>query len=128
MALNRNVGMKGFRYRGGGPMLAWMLHRISGVAMILFVSLHVVASFFMQQFGSDLATTLNIVYESIYFQIFIYFVVLFHAINGLRILALDTWPQLLRFQKEIIWMEWLIFIPVYGLTAFIMINNAISGL
>ena len=80
-----------------------------------------------EQFGSDLATTLNIVYESVYFQLFIYFVVLFHAINGLRILAMDTWPKLLRFQKEVIWMEWLIFIPVYGLTAFIMINNAISG-
>jgi len=28
MALDRNVGLKGFRYRGGLPMLSWPLHRI----------------------------------------------------------------------------------------------------
>jgi succinate dehydrogenase / fumarate reductase cytochrome b subunit len=128
MALKRNVGLAaGARYRGGGPMLAWALHRISGLAMILFISTHVLASFFQHQLGSDLGTTINIIYESIYFQVFIYFAVIFHTLNGLRIVILDTWPGLLEYQREATWLQWLIFIPVYGLTIFMMVSRAASG-
>ena len=127
MALKRNVGWKGLGYKGGGPMLSWGLHRISGLAIVSFVGLHIIASFFMQQFGSDLATTWNIIYESIYFQGVIYFVVLFHVVNGLRIVILDTWPQMLEYQREATWLQWLVFIPVYGLTLFIMITRAAGG-
>jgi succinate dehydrogenase / fumarate reductase cytochrome b subunit len=127
MALKRNVGLKGLRYRGGGPMLAWMLHRVSGLVMVVFVGGHILASFSMQQFGSDLGTTLNIIYESVYVQIIVVFAVLFHAINGGRIIILDTWPTLLEYQREITWLQWLIFVPTYGLTAFLMVRSALSG-
>lgn len=128
MALNRKVGLlEGLRYRGGGPMLAWILHRISGVGMILFVTLHVVASFATQQMGSDLGITLNIIYESLYFQLFIFFCVIFHAVNGLRIIALDIWPKLIRYQKESTWLEWFVIIPVYGLAVLIMIRRFLAG-
>lgn len=127
MTLTRKVGLKGLRYRGGGPMLVWILHRIGGLAIIIFVSMHVIASFFMQQTGSDFATTINIIYESIYFQVFIYFFVIFHAINGFRIILSDLWPKLLEYQREMIWLEWLVFIPVYGLALFIMIQNALQA-
>lgn len=127
MALTRNVGLKGIRYRGGGPMLAWVLHRIGGLAIIIFVGIHVISSFFMQQTGSDVATAINIVYESVYFQVFIYFFVIFHAINGLRIILMDLWPKLLQYQHEVIWLEWFIFIPIYGLAVFIMIQNALQA-
>lgn len=127
MTLNRNVGLKGLKYRGGGPMLVWMLHRIGGLAIVIFVGLHVVSSFFMQQTASDLATWINSIYESVYFQIFFYFFVIFHALNGLRIILSDFWPKLLEFQREMIWIEWAIFIPVYGLALFVMIQNALAG-
>ncbi len=127
MALKRNVGWRGLFYKGGGPMLTFSLHRISGLAIVTFVGLHIFASFFMQQFGSDFATTINIIYESVYFQVVVYFIVLFHVLNGLRIVILDTWPQMLEYQREATWMQWLIFIPIYGLTIFIMITRTISG-
>ena len=127
MALRRSVGLKGFTYRGGGPMLSWILHRVTGVAIALFVGTHVIASFFMQQLASDWATATNTVYESVYFQIVVVFIVLFHALNGLRIIILDIWPKLLEYQREATWIEWLIFIPVYGMTVAIMILNKLSG-
>jgi succinate dehydrogenase / fumarate reductase cytochrome b subunit len=127
MALKRNVGLQGFTYRGGGPMLSWMLHRVTGVAIALFVGTHVIASFFMQQFGSDWATIINTVYESIYFQVVVIFIVLYHALNGLRIIILDIWPKLLEYQREATWIEWLIFLPVYGMTIVIMILNKLHG-
>jgi succinate dehydrogenase / fumarate reductase cytochrome b subunit len=128
MGISRRVGFfDGLKYQGGGPMLAWMLHRITGIAIVVFVSMHVVASFFMQQVGGDAATAINTVYESWIFQIFIIFCVIFHALNGLRIAVLDIWPQFLQYQKEALWLEWAIFIPVYGLTAFVLVQHALSG-
>lgn len=128
MGINRNVGFfQGLKYQGGGPMLSWMLHRITGVGILLFVSLHVVSSFFMQQVGSDFATVINTVYESWIFQIVIIFFVVFHALNGLRIAVLDLWPQFLVYQKEALWLQWLIITPVYGLTVFILVQHALAG-
>lgn len=128
MALSRKVGFfEGLRYKGGGPMVAWMLHRITGVGMAVFIGLHVLASFLTQQTGSDLGISINILYQSIYFQLFIYFCVLFHGLNGMRIIILDVWPQMIEYQREMIWLTWLIFIPVYGLAAFIMIYLEITG-
>lgn len=127
MALKRNVGLKGVKYRGGGPMLVWVLHRISGITIVVFVGLHVIASFIMQQFGSDLGTAINIVYESVYFQVFVYFAVIFHVLNGLRIITMDIWPKLLEYQREVIWLQWLIFVPLYGLTVFLMIMGTLDA-
>lgn len=128
MALDRKVGfLAGMRYKGGGPMLAWALHRISGLGMIIFISLHVVASFFTQQLGSDWAIFINTIYESPYFQLFIVFTVLFHGLNGMRIIILDLWPRMLRYQREMTWLQWLIFVPIYGLTIFIMLQRVLAG-
>jgi succinate dehydrogenase / fumarate reductase, cytochrome b subunit len=127
MAFGKRIGFQGFRYQGGGPMLAWVLHRIGGLAMLLFVGTHIASSFAMQQFGSDLGTALNTIYESWPFQAILYFFVIFHALNGLRIILLDLWPQFLKYQREASWAVWIVFIPVYGLSVFIMITTGILG-
>ena len=127
MALKKSVGIRGLAYQGGGPMISWLFHRIGGLGIVIFVSLHMLATFMDYQLGSDFGRTINIIYESIYFQVIVAFFVLFHAINGLRIIILDTWPKLLEFQREATWLQWLIFIPLYGMSVFLMILRAISG-
>jgi len=125
--MDKSVGLQGIRYKGGGTMLAWVLHRIGGLAMVVFVGMHVLSGFSMQQFGSDIGTAINTVYESPYFQVFIYFFVIFHILNGLRIIVLDVWPKLLQYQREVTWLQWLVFVPVYGLAVFLMIQKALAG-
>ena len=128
MALSRKVSiLAGAKYKGGGPMLAWVLHRISGLSIILFVALHVIASFLTQQLGSDLGISVNIIYQSIYFQLYIVFCALYHGVNGLRIIILDTWPKLIRYQKESTWLEWFVILPLFALTAFIMVRRFLAG-
>jgi succinate dehydrogenase / fumarate reductase cytochrome b subunit len=128
MGLKRNVGlMEGLRYQGKGPMLAWILHRISGLGILLFVALHILASFLSQQFGSDVGVFINTIYENWIFQIFIFFCALFHAINGLRIVLLDLWPKLLEYQREAIWLEWFIFLPIFGMAVFILVRSGLAG-
>jgi len=128
MGLKRSVSLaSGLRYQGGGPMLAFILHRISGLAIAIFVALHILASFLTQQFGSDAGIFINTIYEHWIFQIFIVFFALMHVINGLRIVILDLWPALLEHQREATWVEWFIFLPIFGLAVFILIQNGLSG-
>ena len=124
MGLKRNVPLAtGLSYRGQGPMLTFVLHRIGGLGMAIFVTMHLLASFL----GGDIGSALNSFYENWLFQIFIFFCALFHAINGLRITIVDLFPKLLEHQQEAIWLEWAVFIPVFGIAAFVIISSALGG-
>ncbi len=121
MGLKRNVSLAtGLRYKGQGPMLTFVLHRIGGVGMAVFVTVHILASFV----GGDVGGFLNDIYENWAFQIFIFFCALFHAINGLRITILDLWPKLIEHQREAIWLEWAVFLPLFGLAVIVIIRAA----
>lgn len=117
-------------YRGGQPMLAWLLHRISGIGIVLFVTMHVLAAFFIYSVESASATGavaqfLTDLYEGLPMQIFILFAVLYHALNGLRIVILDMWPGLMRFNREAMWVQWALFLPAFFLPAALMIMAAV---
>jgi hypothetical protein len=45
----------------------------------------------------------------------------------LRIVILDFWPRYLKFQREVLILQWLIFIPVYGLAIYIMVTTGLAG-
>jgi len=124
MSLTRNVGIAAaLRYKGQGPMLTYILHRIGGLGMAIFITVHILASFV----GGKSGVFLNSIYENWVFQIFIFFCVLFHAINGLRITILDLWPRLIVYQREVIWLEWAIFLSVYGFAVFVIVSTALGG-
>ena len=124
MGLKRNVGLfTGLRYKGQGPMLTFVLHRIGGLGMAIFVTIHMLSSFL----GGDGGKLVNSIYENWAFQTFIFFCVLFHAINGLRITIFDLFPKLIEHQREAIWMEWAVFLPVYGIAVLVIIRTALGG-
>lgn len=124
MGLNRDVSLlTGLRYKGQGPMLTFVLHRIGGLGMGIFVTIHILASFL----GGEVGTFLNAVYENWMFQIFIFFCALFHAINGLRITILDLFPKLIEHHREAIWIEWAVFLPTFGLAALVITMTALGG-
>jgi succinate dehydrogenase / fumarate reductase cytochrome b subunit len=128
MAITGKVGiLAGLRYRGKQGMLNWILHRITGLGIVFFVGIHVVAAFFMQQLGDDLSTRITAIYESRPTQLVVYFCVLFHALNGARLALMDLFPPLLRFERELTWLQWGIFIPAYGLPAFFLLRAALAG-
>jgi succinate dehydrogenase / fumarate reductase cytochrome b subunit len=121
MGLKRNVSLAtALRYKGQGPMLSFILHRIGGIGMAVFITMHILASFLEGSIGGFL----NRVYEHWLFQIFIFFCVLFHAINGLRITIIDLFPGLLVYQREAIWVEWAVFLPLFLVAAYVILSTA----
>ncbi len=124
MGIKRNVGlMTGLRYKGKGPMLTFVLHRVGGLGIVTFVATHMLASYL----GGQAGILLNSIYEHWAFQIFIFFCALFHAINGLRIVILDLWPKLIEHQREAIWVEWAVFLPIYAIAVMVILRAAQGG-
>ena len=124
MGLKRNVSLAtALRYKGQGPMLTFVLHRIGGLGMAIFITVHILASFI----GGKSGVFINTIYEHWFFQIFIFFCVLFHAINGLRITIVDLFPKLLVHQREAIWVEWAVFIPLFAIAVFVIMSTALGG-
>ena len=124
MGLKRNVSLAtGLKYQGQGPYLTFILHRLGGLGMAIFLAIHILASFV----GGEVGKFFNDIYIHWTFQVVIFFLVLFHAINGLRITILDLWPPLLDHSREAIWLEWAVFIPIYGLALFAIMSSALGG-
>jgi succinate dehydrogenase / fumarate reductase, cytochrome b subunit len=128
--LSRVTLSQALGYRGGQPMLAWLLHRITGLGIILFVAMHVFAGFFVYAttggVTNAIANALTALYESTPVQLVVLFSVLYHALNGLRIAILDMWPGLHRFHREAMWMQWALFLPLWLLPSFLIVTTAVT--
>lgn len=92
---------EGLSYRGGLGQWAWLLHRLSGLGILLFLVLHVV-DIFLAAFGPEVFNKLLFLYHSWVFRPFIVllvFGVVYHALNGLRLVIVDFWPAANVYQK-----------------------------
>jgi succinate dehydrogenase / fumarate reductase cytochrome b subunit len=102
------------RYRGGEGMLAWAFHRISGVAIFAFLALHVI-DIFLVGFAPDVYDTLLGFYATpvgILMEWLLGAAVLYHALNGLRIVIMDFWPSMTRYHRELWYVNWVLFAAI----------------
>lgn len=107
------------RYRGSIGQWSWVLHRLSGLGVVLFLTLHVIdtswAVFYPELYVQAIAE-----YQSPIFTIgefALVAAVVYHALNGLRIIIFDFRPDLWRYQQRAAWIvlgaSALILIPVF---------------
>jgi succinate dehydrogenase / fumarate reductase cytochrome b subunit len=118
-----------FRYRGTEGMLAWAFHRIAGVAIWAFVLLHVLDIYLA---GGNPKTYDDILqfYASTpgrILEILLGAALLYHALNGLRIIVMDFWPSLTAYHKQMWYASWVIFVVV-GLPGAFVILRPVLGL
>lgn len=124
---DRNVSLSAaLKYKGQGPYLTYILHRIGGAMLAIFVTVHILGTFF-EMLGWQIGDLITDIYISPPFQIVFMFGMLFHIINGLRITILDLFPQqLIPYHRQAILIEWIIFILVYGFAVVTTITTAIG--
>ena len=102
------------RYRGGEGMIAWAFHRISGVAIWAFLVLHVI-DIFLVGAAPETYDTLLVIYATpigIVLEWLLGAAVLYHALNGLRIVVMDFWPALTRYHRQIWYLNWVLFAAI----------------
>ena len=118
-----------FRYRGSEGMLAWAFHRISGVAIWAFILLHVF-DIWLANVNPKLYDDLLTLYGSPIGRVgesLLGAALLYHALNGLRIIIMDFWPSTTRYHKQLWYANWVLFVVV-GLPILVQIMAPAFGL
>jgi succinate dehydrogenase / fumarate reductase cytochrome b subunit len=90
------------------------LHRLAGLGILLFLYLHVF-DIWLLGLGEDVFNRFLFLYQAPPFkvlEVFLIFGVLFHAVNGARIIIVDFVPGATRHQKRLVWIETVIMLAV----------------
>ena len=120
-----NLGLtleQSVKYQGRFGQWAWILHRISGLAVLLFLTVHIVDTSFVY-FAPPLYEEALKLYKSVPFgigEVLLMAAVLYHAANGLRVLLVDFFPQLTTRQREMWALVWVFFAITFIPSAYIM--------
>ena len=91
----------GTLYRGGEGMWSWVAHRITGVAVFFFLLVHVLDTALVRV-SPDLYDAVIATYKTPIvnlMEVGLVGAVLYHALNGLRIILVDFWAPGPRHQK-----------------------------
>ena len=116
-------------YRGKTGMWTFILHRVTGLAILGFLFLHIVGISFI---GVSAAAydTIESLYKSLLFRFFevgLLFALVFHAVNGLRITAIDFFPPLTSRQRPMVIAQWVVIVVVFVPSAVIMFAHYLAG-
>ncbi len=120
MGLKRNVSLStALGYKGQGPYLTFILHRIGGSALFVFFTVYILSLVGLQ--------SMHTLMSNWFFQAFFLIFGLFHAINGLRITILDLFPKLIEHFRTAINIEWMVYVLVAGFALFVVLRTAFGG-
>ena len=119
-------------------MWSWLLHRITGLAILLFLLVHIV-DISLLGFGPTVYNE-GITFFAIgivrVISLALIAAVLYHAFNGVRIIIIDFWPKGVRYQRLMfaivlllsivcfLPMAYFVVAPIFGLPA----SNTASGM
>ncbi len=111
-------------YRGGAGQWAWILHRLSGVAILLFLAIHILDTglvFWPSAYDRVMQLYAHPVFRV--GEVGLAAAVLFHALNGIRITILDFYPELSGRQREFFYGVVALFVLLFVPGAYIMLNH-----
>ena len=92
----------GTLYRGREGMWSWVAHRVTGVLIFFFLFAHVLDTALVRVSPDAYDRVIDTYKTPIVnlMEVGLVGAVLFHALNGLRIMAIDFWEQGPRYQKQ----------------------------
>ena len=112
-------------YRGGTGQWTWLLHRISGVAIVYFLTLHIFETLQLAQ-GAEAYNEATAVYKQPWFRPFefaLVMAVVYHAFNGVRVALFDYFPSLTRCRKQIFWIGVALFAVLTPAIGYFMLSG-----
>jgi succinate dehydrogenase / fumarate reductase cytochrome b subunit len=106
----------GTLYRGKVGMWSWVLHRITGVAIFFFLLVHVLDTSLVrvspEAYNSVMAS-----YKTLIMgigEMGLVAAILFHALNGLRIIAVDFWRKGTKYQNLLFWVVIIVAVVLFA--------------
>ncbi|MCB0919029.1 MAG: succinate dehydrogenase, cytochrome b556 subunit [Actinobacteria bacterium] len=111
-------------------MWSWVAHRITGAAVFFFLVVHVVDTALVRV-SPDAYNTVIDTYKTPLvnlMEVGLVAVVLFHALNGIRVILVDFWEQGPRYQRQMLWTILVIWFVVMIPGAYFMLKHTAETL
>ncbi len=108
-------------YRGRSGQWAFVLHRVTGFLVFFFLLLHIVDVSMINVRGGQTYDAIHQLYGNILLRVFevgLLFGLVFHSLNGLRIVMIDFFPGAVKNQR-------MMFSVVVGLTAVLTVVGGV---
>ncbi len=120
----------GTLYRGGEGMWTWVVHRITGVAVFFFLLVHVLDTALVRvspiTYDATIATYKTPIVNLL--EVGLVGAVLYHALNGLRIILVDFWSKGPRLQRQMTWAIGAIWVLVMLPGTYFMLKHTVEAL
>ncbi len=110
-------------YRGQTGQWAQLLHRVTGLGVVLFLLLHIVDTSLLG-WGPEVYNTVIGWYHIpwvIVIEVLLAAAVIYHAITGMRVIVIDFWDPGSLYQERIFWICAVIFFVLWLPTAYFML-------
>jgi succinate dehydrogenase / fumarate reductase cytochrome b subunit len=110
-------------------MYSWALRRVTGLGVVLFLLFHI-ADTALLLWGPDVYNTVVKLYQTPFFRIAevgLVAAVIYHAVSGLHIIVLDLWDRAHDFQKQLIALEYAVFVALFLPAAYLMLGPWLLG-
>jgi len=96
----------GTLYRGKVGMWSWVLHRITGVAIFFFLLVHTLDTALVRVSPQAYDAVINTYKTPIIGlgELGLVAAILFHALNGVRVILIDFWRKGAKYQNVMFWI------------------------
>jgi len=115
-------------YRGGIGQWSWALHRLTGVGVLVFLCLHILDTALIV-LGPEQYDGIVKLYRLPVFRVMevgLFAAVLFHALNGLRITAMDFWVGLMGVHRALFKAQMVVFTLAMIPVAWLMLRPLLA--
>ena len=113
-------------YRGGIGQWSWMLHRLTGVGVLVFLCLHILDTALIV-LGPEHYNAIIQLYRHPLFRVMevgLFAAVLYHALNGVRIILIDFWGETLaRYHKALVSLALVVFVATMIPVTYLMLRH-----
>lgn len=116
-------------YKGRSGQWAFVGHRVSGVLVFLFLLLHIV-DVSLINISAEVYDEVHRLYGNVVLRIFevgLLFALLFHSLNGLRIVALDFFPGAVHQERRLLSVVVFLTVAVGVPCGYIILEPFING-
>lgn len=104
----------GTLYRGREGMWSWVAHRITGVAVFFFLFVHVLDTALVRvspdAYDRVIATYKTPLVNLL--EVGLVGAVLYHALNGIRLILVDFWSKGTKYQRQMLWVISIIWLVI----------------
>ncbi len=115
-------------YRGKAGHWSWLLHRLTGVGVFVFLLFHILDTSLIG-WGPAVYNKMIALYRQPVFrvgEVLLAGAVLYHALNGIRIIIIDFWPAATVVHRKLIYAVAVIFVVVFVPAAIYMLNGLVK--